>query len=71
MPIPTENVGSLPRPMKLQEALKAYDVGQIAHEELTREQAVAVRDSIERMEGTGAPIVSDGEQRASSFATHP
>ncbi len=71
MPIPTENVGSLPRPMKLQEALKAYDAGQIAREELTREQDVAVRDSIERMEGTGAPIVSDGEQRASSFATYP
>ncbi len=28
-------------------------------------------DSIRRMEATGAPIVSDGEQRASSFATYP
>ncbi len=71
MAIPTENVGSLPRPMQLQEALKAYDAGTITHEQLTREQDVAVRDSIERMEGTGAPIVSDGEQRASSFATYP
>ena len=29
MPIPTEPVGSLPRPMKLQEALAAYDAGKI------------------------------------------
>ena len=28
-------------------------------------------NSITRMEATGAPIVSDGEQRASSFATYP
>ena len=31
----------------------------------------ACKDSIERMEATGSPIVSDGEQRASSFATYP
>ncbi len=28
MAIPTELVGSLPRPMKLQEAYEAYDQGQ-------------------------------------------
>lgn len=71
MPIPTENVGSLPRPAKLQAAIADYDAGKITHEELTREQDAACRDSIERMEATGAPIVSDGEQRASSFATYP
>ena len=71
MPIPTENVGSLPRPMQLQDALKDYDAGKITHEQLTREQDAACLDSIQRMEATGAPIVSDGEQRASSFATYP
>ncbi len=71
MPIPTENVGSLPRPEKLQAAIADYDAGKITHEELKREQDAACRDSIERMEATGAPIVSDGEQRASSFATYP
>jgi len=71
MPIPTENVGSLPRPMKLQEAIAAYDKGEITKEELTAEQDAAAKDSIERMEATGTPIVSDGEQRASSFATYP
>ncbi len=71
MPIPTENVGSLPRPMKLQEAIAEYDAGKITKEELKVEQDAACEDSIKRMEATGAPIVSDGEQRASSFATYP
>jgi methionine synthase II (cobalamin-independent) len=69
--IPTEPVGSLPRPAKLQEAFAAYDAGKVTHEELVREQDAACLDSIRRMEATGSPIVSDGEQRASSFATYP
>ncbi|MBA2550915.1 MAG: hypothetical protein H0V13_07675 [Nocardioidaceae bacterium] len=71
MPIPTENVGSLPRPARLQEAIAAYDSGDIGFDELAERQDAACRDSIERMGATGAPIVSDGEQRASSFATYP
>jgi len=71
MPIPTENVGSLPRPARLQEAIAAYDSGDIGFDEPAERQDAACRDSIERMGATGAPIVSDGEQRASSFATYP
>ncbi len=71
MPIPTENVGSLPRPTRLQDAIAAYDAGTGSHEELVAQQDAACKESIERMEATGAPIVSDGEQRASSFATYP
>ena len=71
MPIPTENVGSLPRPTTLQAAIADYDAGKITREDLTCEQDAAARDSVERMEATGAPIVSDGEQRVSSFATYP
>ena len=69
--IPTENVGSLPRPMKLQDAYADYDAGRIKLEQLEAEQEVAVQDSIKRMEATGTPIISDGEQRWSSFATYP
>jgi methionine synthase II (cobalamin-independent) len=68
--IPTEPVGSLPRPSRLQEAYAKYDAGQIDRSELEAEQDAAVRDSIERGEATGAPIISDGEQRWSSFATY-
>jgi methionine synthase II (cobalamin-independent) len=69
--IPTEPVGSLPRPSKLQAAYAAYDAGEITKERLEAEQDEAVQDSITRMEATGSPIVSDGEQRWSSFATYP
>lgn len=69
--IPTEPVGSLPRPMALQEAYAAYDAGRIERDQLVEEQDKAVQDSITRMEATGSPIVSDGEQRWSSFATYP
>ena len=69
--IPTEPVGSLPRPSTLQAAYAAYDAGTITKEDLGAAQDEAVRDSISRMEATGSPVVSDGEQRWSSFATYP
>jgi methionine synthase II (cobalamin-independent) len=71
MSIPTELVGSLPRPMKLQDAYAAYDEGKITWEDLKGEQDAAAEDSITRLEETGEPIVTDGEQRESSFATYP
>lgn len=71
MPIPTENVGSLPRPLALQAALADYDAGKITHDQLNADQDTACRDSLVRMEAAGATLVSDGEQRASSFATYP
>ena len=69
--IPTEPVGSLPRPSTLQAAYADYDAGKISREDLEAEQEAAVRDSITRMEAAGSPIVSDGEQWWSSFATYP
>jgi methionine synthase II (cobalamin-independent) len=71
MSIPTEMVGSLPRPMKLQEAYQAYDDGKIDFEQLRAEQDEAAEDSIHRLEEVGEPNVTDGEQRESSFATYP
>ncbi len=69
--IPTEPVGSLPRPSTLQAAYAEYDAGKITKAQLEAEQEQAVRDSISHMEATGSPIVSDGEQWSSSFATYP
>src|SRR5271163_4798846 len=68
--IPTEPVGSLPRPNSLQQAYGKYDAGEITKQDLEAEQDKAVKDSIEHLEATGAPIISDGEQRWSSFATY-
>jgi methionine synthase II (cobalamin-independent) len=69
--IPTEQVGSLPRPQKLQDAYAAYDKGEIGKDTLESAQDEAVKSSIEGQENAGSPIVSDGEQRWSSFATYP
>jgi methionine synthase II (cobalamin-independent) len=69
--IPTEPVGSLPRPSRLQAAYADYDAGSISKEQLETLQDEAVKDSITRFEATGSPIISDGEQRWSSFATYP
>jgi methionine synthase II (cobalamin-independent) len=68
--IPTEPVGSLPRPATLQAAYANYDAGTISRQQLEALQDESVKDSIARMEATGSPIVSDGEQRWSSFATY-
>jgi methionine synthase II (cobalamin-independent) len=69
--IPTEPVGSLPRPTWLQQAYAQYDAGEITRDQLEAAQDKAVEDTIERYEATPAPIISDGEQRWSSFATYP
>ena len=69
--IPTEPVGSLPRPSWLQQAYAQYDAGEITRDQLQIEQDKAVKDSIDHQEATGTPIISDGEQRWSSFATYP
>lgn len=70
MPIPTELVGSLPRPTALQQAYADYDAGKIDFAALQAAQDAAAEDSIHRLEATGEPIVTDGEQRESSFATY-
>lgn len=71
MPIPTELVGSLPRPEKLQNAYQDLDDGKIGFADLQRLQDEAAEDSIRRLEQTGESFVTDGEQRESSFATYP
>ena len=69
--IPTEPVGSIPRPLKLQQAYADYDEKKITKLQLEEEQNKAVADTIKRFEATGSPIITDGEQRVSSFATYP
>src|ERR1700691_4238013 len=69
--IPTEPVGSIPRPLKLQQAYAAYDAKKIDKKQLEEEQNAAVADTLRRFEATGSPIITDGEQRVSSFATYP
>src|SRR4051812_34276425 len=71
MPIPAGRVGALARREKLQSAYQDLDDGKITWEQLQALQDEAAEDSIKRLEATGEPIVTDGEQRESSFATYP
>ncbi|GAA1317475.1 hypothetical protein ACFSWE_10565 [Leucobacter albus] len=69
--LPTEQVGSLPRPARLQRTVLDAEIGAISATELEAEQELAVRDTLDRLAATGSPIVSDGEQRRQSFASYP
>src|SRR5580765_6785913 len=61
MIIPTEPIGSIPRPLRLIEAVTA--LGDNSDPNLDSLYDDAIRDTIERFEATGSPIITDGEQR--------
>ncbi|HZQ89931.1 MAG TPA: cobalamin-independent methionine synthase II family protein [Gaiellaceae bacterium] len=69
--IPTEPIGSIPRSDELVAAMRAAGEGSIDQADLDRLFDEAVQDTILRMEVTGSPVVTDGEQRKPSFATYP
>jgi 5-methyltetrahydropteroyltriglutamate--homocysteine methyltransferase len=71
MTLPTEPIGSLPRPAALQNAMSEAAAGRLASDALEAQFDDAVRDTIRRFEETGSPVITDGEQRKSSFATYP
>jgi 5-methyltetrahydropteroyltriglutamate--homocysteine methyltransferase len=71
MTLPTEPIGSIPRPQALQEGMHAAADGRLAQAELDALYDEAVRDTIELFEATGSPVITDGEQRKASFATYP
>jgi hypothetical protein len=60
MTIPTEPIGSIPRPLRLIEAVAATEGMDPALDPLYEE---AIRDTVERFEATGSPVITDGEQR--------
>lgn len=60
MIIPTEPIGSIPRPPEL---IKAVSNGDHMDPQLDSLYEIAIRDTIERFEATGSPVVTDGEQR--------
>jgi methionine synthase II (cobalamin-independent) len=71
MPIPSEPIGSIPRPPELIEGVREAALGQIDDAALDALYADAVRATIAELEATGSPVVSDGEQRKPSFVTYP
>ncbi len=71
MSIPTEPIGSIPRPRALIDGMQAFTAGRMPRQELDALAAAAIRDTIERLEATGSPVITDGEQTKPSFATYP
>jgi 5-methyltetrahydropteroyltriglutamate--homocysteine methyltransferase len=58
--IPTEPIGSIPRPADL---IERFARGDGEDPDLAGLYEDAIRDTIERFEATGSPVITDGEQR--------
>ncbi|KXK62829.1 5-methyltetrahydropteroyltriglutamate--homocysteine methyltransferase [Micromonospora rosaria] len=71
MGIPTEPIGSMPRPPELLAGLADHAAGRLDRAGLDALHDQAVQDTIARFEALGSPVVTDGEQRKPSFATYP
>jgi 5-methyltetrahydropteroyltriglutamate--homocysteine methyltransferase len=69
--IPTEPIGSIPRPPSLIEAAREFRSGRLSQAEILSRYDSAVQDTIARFEATGSPVVTDGEQAKDSFVTYP
>jgi 5-methyltetrahydropteroyltriglutamate--homocysteine methyltransferase len=61
MHIPTEPIGSIPRPVELIEAI--VETGDYADPKLDPLYEAAIRDTVKQFEAIGSPLISDGEQR--------
>jgi 5-methyltetrahydropteroyltriglutamate--homocysteine methyltransferase len=71
MQIPTEPIGSIPRPPELIHAVQEFQAGRRPQESLEELYRQALLDTIRRFEETGSPVITDGEQTKPSFATYP
>jgi 5-methyltetrahydropteroyltriglutamate--homocysteine methyltransferase len=71
MSIPTEPIGSIPRPPELLAAMQAHAAGKISDVQLHAAQETATKETIRRLEETGSQVLTDGEQTKPSFATYP
>ncbi len=69
--IPTEPVGSIPRPAELMKAVSDAQEGRISKDELAGAYDNALLDTIAQFTATGSPVITDGEQTKPSFATYP
>ena len=67
MKISTEPIGSIPRSPELIAAITSQSPGT----NLQELYADAVKETLNAFEKTGSPVISDGEQAKSSFATYP
>ena len=69
--IPTEPIGSVPRPLELVNGMKAFAAGQLDQHTMNELYDKAVRDTIERFAAAGSDVITDGEQTKPSFISYP
>ncbi len=71
MSIPTEPIGSVPRPPELIEGMRGVAEGRVSGDELDALFEQALEQTIGELEATGSPVITDGEQLKPSFVTYP
>jgi 5-methyltetrahydropteroyltriglutamate--homocysteine methyltransferase len=71
MPIPTEPIGSIPRPRYLLDGMADASSGRIDAAALRELTDQALSETIKTLETLGSPVLTDGEQGKPSFATYP
>lgn len=71
MTIPTEPIGSIPRPQYLIDAMIAFSKQELPQQELAKLFDKALEETVRAFEATGSPVITDGEQSKPSFATYP
>src|SRR6266446_3613729 len=69
--IPTEPIGSVPRPPELIDGMRGAAEGRVSAAELDALFEHALEQTIGELEATGSPVLTDGEQLKPSFVTYP
>lgn len=71
MTLPTEPIGSIPRPKYLLDGMADLAAGRLDQAGLDELYDRALRETIARFEELDSPVITDGEQSKPSFATYP
>lgn len=71
MPLPTEPIGSLPRPDYLLTGMADLAAGRIDKSEFAALSDRALAETVKELTALGSPVLTDGEQTKPSFATYP
>src|SRR5437773_11985671 len=69
--IPTEPIGSIPRPPELLQAVQDHAAGKTSLHTLEGASDDAIKKTIRQFEATGSPIITDGEQSKQSVSAYP
>ncbi|WP_255637729.1 cobalamin-independent methionine synthase II family protein [Amycolatopsis sp. DSM 110486] len=69
--IPTEPIGSIPRPTHLAHAVDEFERGLIDRSQLANVHNEAIAATIAMLASTGSPVLTDGEQSKPSFVGYP